>query len=1190
MRSSYSILPILFGFSLCFGSSQVALASYSLDDRSSQLISQESNSPDAALAQQLVKEAQELTNLGTGEGKQQAIKKYQEARIIWQKLGKLQQEASMLLAIGTLYFIQNDSTNALITFQEGLTIQEKRNDQLGTAIFLSSMGNAYSNLGEKQKAIEVYNRALPIFQQEKEASYYEGGVLTSLGSVYADLGETQKAIDSYNQALTVYEKSGDTDNQASALNYLGLLYSNNGETQKAIEVLHRALAIQQKAGNSYGEANILQSLALVYTSIGNSQKSLELLQQALKIQQELQGQLSGVQLAFNLTSQGLILTNLGGNYFAANEYSKAIDSYTQARFLVKQAGQSSYEANILYITSFVYITLGENQKALDSLNEALAIYRQNKASTEEATVLSQMGEIYNNIGEPQQAIELHKQALVLVRKIGDQGQESVILTDLAEVYSFLGDYQQAIDLGLQSVQISTTIGNLTRKGLTLDAIAGNYRSLKDYPKSLEYYNQALAIWRGNDDLIKLTSTLTGMVRVYEEQKDYSKGFTAANEIITKSRSQKSSFGEGSGLSMLGRLYNASGDYVKGLENSQKAREIYRTIGFNLAEVNVLSSISLAYNKLGQIDKAIVTSQEELQLRQKLSDRIGEAETHYQIALLEQSQNNFPAALEQIQASVAIVEDVRTKVSSQDLRSTYFASVQKYYEFYIDLLMQSDKQQPNQGYNAQALQISERARARGLLEILTIANADISSGVDANLLKQKNSLEQKIQAAQKRQTNLSNGNSSPEKLTQVNSELNTLVQQHQTLQAKIRTDSPRYAALTQPQPINLEQIQQQVLDKDTVLLQYSLGDDRSYLWLVTKNNISSYELPKRSEIETAVNNYRENLTNPAYKLGIRDNNAGEILSRILIEPIVSQLENKRLLIVADGALQYLPFSALPVKDKNNQLVPLLIEHEIVTSPSTSTLALLRQETQNRKPASKTLAILADPVFNLNDTRIQTRANQNQTTAEQSLSRDSLDRSIQDISVNLDRLPGTRIEAQEILKLLPATETFQAFDFDANLSQAANPDLSQYRIIHFATHGILNNQNPELSGIVLSLVNPQGQIENGFLQLETIYNLNLPSELVVLSACKTGLGQEVKGEGIVGLTRGFMYAGTPRVVVSLWSVADEATADLMTKFYQGMLRQKLTPAAALRQAQIALWQEKKWDAPFFWAAFTLQGEWR
>jgi CHAT domain-containing protein/Tfp pilus assembly protein PilF len=1187
MRSSRTILAVLCGVSFWCSSPLITLALTPLEvrDRS---ISQQPNNADAETAKKLVAEAQELIELGTAVGKQQAIEKFKQARIIWQKLGEWEQEATALLSIGTLYYIQNNSTEALKYFQEGLAVEEKTNNRLGIGVFNSSIGNAYSVLGETQKAIDYYNIALPIFQQKGDV-FYQGTTLTSLGSAYNDLGQTEKAIDYYNQALIVYEKNNDTDNLASTLNYLGLLYTNNGETQKAIDTFNRALTIQQKAGNTYGEAEILQSLALIYTSTGNTQKSLELLQQALKLQQGLQGKLSGVQLTFNLTSQGITLVSLGSSYLAANEYNKSIESFTQARSLFQQTGQSGFEADSLYNLNFIYTTIGETQKALDSLEEALAIYQKNNAPAQEATVLSQMGEIYNDIGEPQQAIDLHERALVIVRKIGNREKESVILNDLAQVYANLGDDRQAIEISLESVKISTAIGNLTHKGQTLNSIATNYRNLRDYPQAIEYYNQALAIWRNNNDLLNLLSSLTGIVRVYEAQKEYDQGFAAANEIITKSREQKNSFGEGSGYSMLGRLYNSKGDYEKGLENALKAREIFLKIGFNLAEVNVLNSVSLAYQKLGQNDKAIATQEEELKLHQKLGDRFGEADTQYRIALLERERDNLNAAIERIKASISIVEDVRTKVTSQELRRTYFASVQKYYELYIDLLMQQDKKEPNKGYNALALQISERARARGLLEILTLANADITSGVDAALLKQKNSLEQKIQAAQKRLTSLSSSNSNPEQLKEANSELTSLTQQYQTLQTKIRTDSPHYAALTQPQPIDLQQIQQQVLDRDTVLLQYNLGDDRSYLWLVTQDSISSYELPPRATIKAAVDNYRSNLTNPEYKISATDT-LGATLSQILIQPVASQLENKRLLIVADGALQYLPFSALPVKDKNDQLVPLLIQNEIVTSPSTSTLAVLRRETQNRQPASKTLAILADPVFNSDDSRLQTRTTQNETTSKQSLSRNSLDRSIRDVGATLDRLPGTRIEAQDILKLVPADRTLQAFDFDANLSQATDPELSQYRIIHFATHGIVNNQNPELSGIVLSLVNPQGETDDGFLQLEKIYNLNLPAELVVLSACETGLGEEIKGEGIVGLTRGFMYAGTPRVVVSLWSVADEATAELMTEFYQGMLQQDLTPAAALRQAQITLWQEKKWDAPFFWAAFTLQGEWK
>jgi CHAT domain-containing protein len=168
--------------------------------------------------------------------------------------------------------------------------------------------------------------------------------------------------------------------------------------------------------------------------------------------------------------------------------------------------------------------------------------------------------------------------------------------------------------------------------------------------------------------------------------------------------------------------------------------------------------------------------------------------------------------------------------------------------------------------------------------------------------------------------------------------------------------------------------------------------------------------------------------------------------------------------------------------------------------------------------------------------------------------------------------------------------QAFDFAASRATATSPELSQYQIVHFATHGILNSLNPELSGVVLSLVDDKGTPQNGFLRLHDVFNLNLPAELVVLSACQTGLGQEVKGEGLVGLTRGFMYAGTPRVLVSLWSVDDEGTSELISRFYKKMLQEKLQPAAALRAAQIEMWQEKRWQAPYYWAAFTLQGEWR
>ncbi|WP_254625655.1 CHAT domain-containing protein [Nostoc sp. TCL240-02] len=418
------------------------------------------------------------------------------------------------------------------------------------------------------------------------------------------------------------------------------------------------------------------------------------------------------------------------------------------------------------------------------------------------------------------------------------------------------------------------------------------------------------------------------------------------------------------------------------------------------------------------------------------------------------------------------------------------------------------------------------------------------------------------------------------------ETEVLLEQYKQVQVKIRATSPRYAALTQPQPLSLVQIQQQILDDKTLLLEYSLGEKRSYLWAVTNKSIISYELPKRADIEATVQKFRQEITTPYLKCSPSIN----VLSQQILAPVAQQLQKKRLMIVSDGALQYVPFSTLTTGSSINY-EPLLLNHEIITLPSASTLAILRSEHKERKSAPKTLIVLADPIFNRDDERLRGKIQlSGSSVPESNVENLALTRSAKESDINFERLRFTRQEAEQILSLVPISDRKQAFDFTASRTTASSENLSQYRIIHFATHGILNSKHPELSGVVLSLFDDKGMPQNGFLRLHDIFNLNLQAELVVLSACKTGLGEEVKGEGLVGLTRGFMYAGSPRVVVSLWSVDDQATSELMKVFYKNMLQKGLKPAAALRTAQIEIWRTQKYAAPYYWAAFTLQGEWK
>jgi CHAT domain-containing protein len=283
--------------------------------------------------------------------------------------------------------------------------------------------------------------------------------------------------------------------------------------------------------------------------------------------------------------------------------------------------------------------------------------------------------------------------------------------------------------------------------------------------------------------------------------------------------------------------------------------------------------------------------------------------------------------------------------------------------------------------------------------------------------------------------------------------------------------------------------------------------------------------------------------------------------------------------------------------------MIVKHEIVNLPSASVLAVMRRETEGRKAPAGTIAVVADPVFEGHDPRLGSVAAASKRPSTDLAAAVSAAapavRATGGLSkagtpwnneLSIVRLESTRREADAIVAVAPQGMSLRAVDFDASRATAMSPELGRYRIVHFATHSIFDNEDPSRAGIVLSLFDKHGQPQDGFLRLHDVYRLDLPAELVVLSACNTALGKPVKGEGLVGMVRGFMYAGAKRVVASVWNVEDEATGALMTRFYQEMFRNNRSPAAALRQAQLAMRDHDRWQPPFYWAAFILQGEWK
>jgi tetratricopeptide (TPR) repeat protein len=842
-------------------------------------------------------------------------------------------------------------------------------------------------------------------------------------------------------------------------------------------------------------------------------------------------------------------------------------------------------------------------KAIEKYQESLPLWQAAGERRREANSLHNIGLVYNALGEKQKALDYYQQALLLKQAEGDRREEANTLNNLANVYGSLGDYERALDYLNQALLIRQAEGDQRGQASTLHNLGAIYNLSGDKQKALEHFHQALRL----------------------------------RETVGPRR------GEANALGSIGQVYSSMGEKQKALEYYHRALQIFRVEGERIGEATTLHNLGAVSDSLGEKQKALDYYNQALALRKAIGDRQQVANTLHNIAMVYQPLGRLDEALSLAQEALDIIESLRAGIDSQELRSSYFATVQRFYDLYIDLLMQLHKQQSSKIHVAAALQASERARARSLIDLLTEARDDIRRGIDPVLLEQERLAQRRLNAKAEYQMRLLSGAHTDEQAATAEKELRESLAQYQDVEGQIRAKSPRYAALTQPRPFGLKEIQS-LLEPGDLLLEYALGAERGYLWAVSPASIMSYELPNRAEVETAARRVYEMLTARHVAHGETDlqrrervskadaefQTAAARLSEMLLGHVASLPNAKRLVIVADGMLQYVPFGALPApvtvrgeterqrdgeterqrdrgtgKTRNPQSAirnPLIVDHEIVSLPSASVLAALRQETAGRKPVAGAVAALADPVFDKDDDRVVARAKEPDGAKTKNGASNSGERSVagdirramreveaMDGAGRIPRLPLSRQEAEAIVASAPAGSSLKAVSFKASRATAMSAELGQYRVVHFATHGLLNAEHPELSGVLLSLVDEQGRPQDGFLRLHEIYNLELPVELVVLSACQTGLGKEVKREGLVGLVRGFMYAGAPRVVASLWKVDDFATTKLMGHFYQAMLKNKTRPAEALRRAQIAMWKQKQWQAPYYWAGFVIQGEW-
>ena len=980
----------------------------------------------------------------------------------------------------------------------------------------------------------------------------------------------QAAITKFQQSRAYWEGLADRHWQAITLYSECAAQRSLGDSAGAVKCFDNALTIPLDEHDWRLKATILNDKGIALSALNRAPEALPLLTEALGMFQQKQDR----------RGQASALNNIGVAHARAGRMREAIKYYEQAVPLRRAENDLDGETNVLNNIGGFYEFLGEPRQALDNYNKALQNWLA-LAQRGELRDQDKLGTSYNNVafaydwlGEWQLALASYAKALEVFERTGNDRVKADTLGNLGELYMVLGDYPRALKCLEDARQLLRAKVKGPESMANVLTHLGQLHLAQNKPtEALQYFEEALSLRQTPGGR---AAALTAIGSVQALQGNVQQALTTYGQALAQRRESKEPRGLALTLHKRGEAYAAGGEHSKAVTDFDEALRLWRTV----------------------------------------ADQRGEASSLLGLARAERNRGNLDGALKWGSEALSIIESLRTKVASQRLRTAYFSTRQDYYEVYIDVRMRLYERDKSPEHVIAAFQASERARARSLIDTLREADVDIREGVGEDLLRRERDIQQRLNAKARAKMEFKY---TPEQAASIDKEIEALVAAYDDVMTQIRVNSPNLAHLLQPQVSSLPDIQQRLLDDGTLLLEFFLGETQSYLWAVTTTSIDGYTLLKRDEVEAAARRLYNLITAPQPaadgsaverrrridKTEVEYSAQALALSQTLLGKVAGQLGKRRLLIVGDGVLQYFPFSALPAPGAARPTAgpraarlrtPYLIEeHEIVGLPSASVLAVLRGLKGADARAPVTVVVIADPVFDKRDERLGRAKRAQPPAPAQAPNKGSSPATLPSgillrSEMNLQPLPLTSDEAAAISQVARPERTEVALGFEASKATLLSMRPGQYRIIHFATHGLLNSEQPELSGLVLSLVNEKGEPQDGVLRLQDIYNLKLPADLVVLSACSTGLGSIVKGEGLIGLTRGFMYAGSPRVVASLWRVDDFATVRLMQRFYQALLEDGLPPPAALRKAQIEMLRNSRWRLPYFWSAFLIQGEWR
>ena len=745
--------------------------------------------------------------------------------------------------------------------------------------------------------------------------------------------------------------------------------------------------------------------------------------------------------------------------------------------------------------------------------------------------LDRAGRLSRIIGRYEDALWCFNQALQLHRQRKNHAGEVLMLSNLSAVYADTGDFTKAAQTLQEALPLVRREGDrfLEKSLLTRFLIVEKGRG--NFTAALQYGEQALALEprRPNDPNNKQPLLL--MVELHYN---------------------------------LGQVYAALDQHPKAIELYNLALERAREVRVPQVQAFALGELAWSQFKTGSAQTALETVAQSLaSLRQGGGNKHFESRVLFIRAEAQRALGRNVVALNSYRQAIAAVEQARSlSIPTEISRAGIVASRHNVFAGAIDFML-------SQQQTAEALEVAEAYHARAFLDVLAEAGVEASQELSAEQQAEEDKLLAQIASLQKE---LWTPEIKPEEEAPLNRRLEDAETALENFRLKVRRANPRYARIEAPHLMKATELTASLLDADTALVEFVLSEKKSFAWVIRQDKLVSVALPAAKEIETLVADYRQEFSGKINSLTAlqaiaKQKAQGQKLYQKLFQPLDAHLASARkLIIVPDGALVYLPFETL-VSESKNTTTYLLERFAISYAPSASALAALRASKASSSPEAKGFIAFGDPVY-------AKTANAGAATER---------------GFDLKQLPYTRIEVNEIAALFPAAERQVFLGAAAQEESVKTQPLHQYRYLHFAAHSNVDEENPARSGIILSL--QADSKEDGLLQMSEVMRLQLNADLVTLSACRTGLGKLLNGEGMIGLTRAFFYAGAESVVVSLWNVNDIATASLMKSFYRN-LQQGKAKDEALRAAKLELLkgQQRAWRHPYYWAAVVLLGDWR